>query len=247
MKISRGHLLAIAMLLTTFVSFAQEEETEFISPLTEGRSLIGGAFGIILEKEDFELDNLTNPDVMRETTTRASSFSPYYAHFIKDRVLIGGRLIVSTNYDEILDFDEDEREITENTARSYGLGVFTRKYFTLINKFGFYLSPELSYIYQKSNRDFRIRDQQTDNILFESNSETNGDIFEVSTELGLYYVLNNRLSIETRLGGIGYTYTVFNSSNNEESTLRQSASNLALSFTNTLSFNRIFAINYFFK
>ncbi len=247
MKATYFILLTIILYLSTpFFVMGQDTEKEFISPLISRNSMVGGAIGVVHDKGDLDSQSATNPDFTSTTQVTNISFSPYYAYGIRNTIFVGSRLIFNSNQDESLEEDDQEKELTVRKFKGVGIGVFARKYVTLINKFGLYVSPELSYQYQKVDRDFSRLSLSTNTLTFESKVDTNGDVYNVSVDLGLYFLVNEKLSVETNLGSIGFNHASYDSKNNEEATLFQSNSTLEFSFTNTLTFNRIFAINYFF-
>lgn len=212
----------------------------------KGKSMIGGGIGI------GSGENETKPEdsLSRKSSQERFSFqvSPYYGKFIKTRLLLGIRTQFSTSKSERKYIETNGTSIAEDKSHLYGGGIFLKKYFPVVEKFGVFFQPGFDYSYSISEHtasDFSNSSQSKNQF-----SENKTQVVSFDASIGLYCLIGKRFSIETNLGKINLSKSVHKtkstSSSNEASNVKSNSDNVSLNFINELSFDQIFVINYFF-
>lgn len=234
-------ILLLVILFSTCDLFGQ-------AYLQKGSSMLGGGFGIDANSSNEKPTHSVGTNYERDF----SSFrvSPYYGRFIKDNLAVGFELNFSTSTTDNRDINSNSNVHTEIEGRTYGGGVFLKKYFPILEKFGVFIQPGIKYSFSKSE-DTRTTKYALDESSQQRFLTRETDVFSITSSLGLYYFLSPRFSIETNLGSVGFTKSnsnveETNSVNDELLSSKADSNNLSFDFINRLTFDKIFVINYFF-
>ena len=117
-------LLSLLLLFTITLIQAQ---------IKKGTHFLGGSLGIYSEK--------TTSDTGANITSDFFTFTPAYGRAVKDNLIFGGDLIVlSGSYRNRFNIED---------RKSYGAGIFLRKYIDLGKKFYFFTEGRFSGSYDK--------------------------------------------------------------------------------------------------
>lgn len=215
--------------------------------LQKGKSLVGGGIGFGIS------DNESNPDDDSDGSSQESrhfSFSPYYGKFVKDNLLLGVSLNLNTNKRDFKNYYNSGSSHNDFKSKSIGGGVFVRKYFPVVEKFGVFFQPGLNYNLQTSETVYySSNDNSADGR--DRLDESKGHMVSIGANLGLYYFISDRFSIETNLANVNFSKTFRETEqtdyfNNSFTTSKGNSNSIGLDFINQLSFDKIFVINYFF-
>jgi hypothetical protein len=230
--------------LVSFFSIFNLYGQEF---LQKGSSVLGGGIGAMRNNSSTEepIDSL-------QQSGKVSSFqiSPYFGRFIKDNLVLGVKLNFGTSKNESSFEDFNQTSNTEQKGRSYGAGIFLRKYFPVLEKFGVFIQPEINYNFYSSDN-VRYSSFHQGETVREDYEDRESRSFSVNTSLGLYYFISPRFSIETSLGTLGLTKSKTNKEetnnyNDDSRTTETNSDSFSINFINELTFDKIFVINYFF-
>ncbi len=240
MALKQFSLLLFLALNICHVAYSQE----FIS---KGHSFIGG--GIDLNFSENSSDSGTGNETKQNNSL--FSFSPYYGKFIKDKLAIGVGLF--TSYSNLQSEYLDNSIPTSNSKRkrtSIGASFFLRKYYPIGEKLGAFIRPSITYRHGIIDEVNNTIDQFGTESLFRS-SEGNDNSLSLGASLGLYYFIAKRFSLEANLGNVFVSKTfasekVMYESNGEIRNQSTDSNNLSFNFVNTLSFDQILVITYFF-
>ena len=242
-------LTSLLITLTCFsiVSFSQSQD---VSAIMKGNKVIGGGINLSFSDEEFKPD-IFDPDRRQATDYSTFSFRPYAGKFIKDRLLVGGRLLITSSDTESVSAEPDILRNIESDEFTIGFGVFLRKYYPIVGKFGAFVETGAGFNFL--NNDARNSTFNTTGQELVSEFSTEREGFEISAEidLGLYVFLGERFSLETSLGNIAFRH----SRTEEERTdlfqnlvLEDSFERDGFDFNlvNQISFDQLITVNYFF-
>lgn len=162
--------------------------------LKKGSQLIGGSIGFSSTTSNFNWPNSTKREVKR-TTIYAS---PSYATAVADNLFVGADLIFGQTKDK---YDPAPAENWKQyKPRTYGGGVFVRKYWNIVDKLYIFGQGRLGYQYTQS-------DVAAD-IANENSTKTKGNFFSASLYPGLSLALSRKVHLEsTFLNLITLNYT----------------------------------------
>lgn len=215
--------------------------------LQKGHSILGGGIGAMRNNSSRE-----EPiDSLQQSGKNASfQVSPYFGRFIKDNLVLGIKLNFGTSKNESSFEDFNQTSNTEQKGRSYGAGIFFRKYFPVLEKFGVFIQPGINYNFYSSDQ-VRYSSYNQGETVREDYEDRKSHSFSVNSSLGLYYFISPRFSIETSLGSLNLSKGKNNNKetnnyNDDSRTIKSDVDSFSFNFINELSFDKIFVINYFF-
>ncbi|CAN5195440.1 hypothetical protein BH23BAC1_BH23BAC1_39180 [soil metagenome] len=220
----------------------------FISPLfaqeviNAGNFMVGGGIGV-----EFSNDTRTE-DADFNRKSNSFFFSPYMGKFIQNRLLVGAQLHFGTSTGNYQESYGSEIFFNERSSNSFGIGIFLRKYFPLNEKLGAFFQPGIHYRFNNSGH---TTNQSSSNVEWLDKEDINTNTVFADINLGLYYFLGKRLSIETTLGNLSLERSSSNLErehiyNDDVSHQKINNNRFGLNLINQLSFDKIFVINYFF-
>jgi hypothetical protein len=247
MKITIGILIVLSIATISHNTIAQEKSLDNI--FNKGNSLLGG--GVSIRSNNQETTPIDTLGSKNNYDNKSFAFTPYFGKFIKNNLLIGGRLYYSKAETESASEYNNTQNINNSSSTHYGFGFFLKKYLVITGRFGVFIKPEISFGILKSENKYEIVDLVTKEILTSRKNDSDGNNFRVTTNLGLYFTLSKSFLIETNLLGFSIShisqdisFSDLTNNNNSESKSKSTALNLDL--INTLSFDQILVINYIF-
>lgn len=150
------------------------------SQIRKGALFVGGSLGVAAQKGSSQPGG--------DSETNGLYFSPAIGKAIKENLILGANLLTS--------YSDSENDFSSGKRRSYGAGVFLRKYLPLGK--GFYLFGE------GSVRGAFRRDEFKHLITPNNVTETK----EWSVTAGIYpgvaYAINNKIQLEIGLNNLAY-------------------------------------------
>lgn len=236
------------MITLACISAVSTLRSQDINALMKGSTVVGGGISVSSSDDEFEPDAF-DPDRIQTTDITSFSFRPYAGKFIKDRLLLGGRLLLTTLDRESNTRDINFSSVTESDEFSIGLGVFLRKYYPIAGKFGAFFETGVDFsVFNSDSERSNFNDQD---LIGEFSTEIDGSQITAEIDLGLYVFLGERFSLETSLGNLAFRQSweditrrdLFQDTTNESSTER---SNFNINFINQISFDQLITVNYFF-
>jgi len=184
-------LLSLLLLFTITLTHAQ---------IKKGAHFLGGSLGIYSEK--------TFRDTASDLITNNFSFTPAYGRAIKDNLIFGGDLIIQTGQYESIYNNEDRK--------SYGAGIFLRKYMELGKKFYLFAEGRLGGYYEKT--------YAVSPYFSEGNYKREGFTIQAGLYPGVAFAVTNKFHIETGFNNLlyaqysmtttDYTGSIYNSQTN---------------------------------
>lgn len=239
------HFLTASLFCLVIINSSANAQ-EFI---TKGTSLIGGSIGYDQRKsEDLNLNvtTLVNQDIINDFSR--FTFAPTYAKAIKDGLMLGGSISITTQESEISVQQVNFTQTDNRSSNTIGFSVFLRRYYEIKGKFGAYIEPRISFSRGSEDRTFDFRDSSNPTFFQEETIEATTTTFGGGANLGLYYFISDRFSLETTLANVLISRSKTNRESesvpNSESSDTDSV--LRFQFANTLSFDQILTFNYFF-
>ncbi len=240
----------IPLIIVTFLTFFLPARSQDISAIMKGKRVVGGGIALSWTDNELETDNGNTP-LLQDVKRNSFSFRPYAGKFIKDRLLLGGGPLLFLQNGETQLNDPEDRTTLDDKQFNVGLGVFLRKYYPIVGKFGAFVQPSTDFriIDRESNR-IRI-DNTSQEILSEYSDDVDGFRITAGINLGLYVFLGGRFSLETNLGNITVNHikedierrSFYSSVTNNED---RQINSFDINLVNQISFDQLFVINYFF-
>ena len=236
------------MITLACISAVSTLQSQDINALMKGSKVVGGGISVSFSDDDFEPDAF-DPDQIQTSDFTSFSFRPYAGKFIKDRLLLGGRLLITASDQESTIRDGIFSSVNESDEFNIGLGVFLRKYYPIAGKFGAFVETGVDF--RTLNSDSKRSSFNDQNPTTEFSTERDGSLVTADIDLGLYVFLGERFSLETSLGRLAFIQSweditrrdLFQDTTNESSTER---SNFNINFINQISFDQLITVNYFF-
>jgi hypothetical protein len=184
-------LLSLLVLFTITLTQAQ---------IKKGAHFLGGSLGIYFEK--------TPRDTATDLVSNNFSFTPAYGRAIKDNLIFGGDLLIQTSQYESIYNKEDRK--------SYGAGIFLRKYMELGKKFYLFAEGRLSGYYEKT--------YAVSLYFSDGNYKRQGYTIQAGLYPGVAFAVTNKFHIETGFNNLlyaqfsktitDYTGSIYNSETN---------------------------------
>jgi len=167
--------------------------TSIYSQTEKGKMLLGGQFNFSGSNR-----NTGNGTYKSHGEGYGFTLAPNYGYFISDNFEIGAKLSISAGNNWSDSNDDIYKHHAESHSTGFGIGAFSRRYFTISEKFRFYLNGDLSYAsstYKNSNSDNS------------SNSDGSQDqtSLKISVAPGLVYFVTPKLGFEAQFGSLGYS------------------------------------------
>lgn len=238
-------LLSIITVLVLIVPSVIAQDNPYLSA---GRSLVGGGLSLSIDSHD-----PNNDDPALETANQSFdiSVSPTYGKFFRDRWVAGVSLTIGhqNSRNEIT----SESTLRENSSQLFSIGItpFVRRYFPITERFGAYLQPEVSYMYQRTATEQERRDTDQPAANSFTSATVRRHVGSLGTRAGLYYFITEHFSVETNLLQAAFTIsrsgredTTIDNTVNQTTEGTQLRANLSL--INELSLDRILVLNYYF-
>ncbi|TRX50905.1 autotransporter outer membrane beta-barrel domain-containing protein [Fulvivirga sp. M361] len=237
--------IIFSMILLT--PFFYSLKSQHVDPILKGKHVIGGGININFSEQD--ADNVRNR--YRINDSRSFGFRPYVGKFIKDRLLIGAGLSISSNSQDTEDQFNDRLDKSNFESYSYGAGFFVRKYYPIVGRFGTFFQPEVNFAISNQEMDRSAFNVNSQEVIDESTDETDRVSFNLGINLGLYLFLGDRFSIETNLGNLSFSHATSDREIRYVSGATErfddiSSNSLNINLVNEIAFERLFVINYFF-
>ncbi len=167
----KKNLLSSLLLFTITLTQAQ---------IKKGAHYFGGSMGISAQK--------TTSDTGANLVSNYFTFTPTYGRAVKDNLIFGGDLFVQTGTNETI-FNIEDR-------KSYGAGIFLRKYIDLGKKFYFFTEGEFIGYYDKF---------EGASLAFpEGNYNTKGFTIHAGFYPGVAFAVTKKFHIETGFNNLIY-------------------------------------------
>lgn len=210
--------------LSTFLVFilvltSNIQAQEYIS---KGHSVLSGSFGGSSREFDSGDGYLSDNNSL--------TISTQYGKFVKDNLALGVGTSLFTSKSTTTNADSERL----SKSNGFSFSIFARKYYPINEKFGAYWNSNLGYSYDKNTSEF-ISSTGTNNTF----EEQKNDRINLTANLGLYYFIWKRLSLEANLGHVSIGKTISNTGSAKSEFF-------GVNFVNTLSFEQFFTINYYF-
>jgi len=218
-------------------------------PLSKSNYVIGGGVGLDIFNNEAESND--NNDRINEFKGYSFTLRPSVGKFIKDRLAIGGSLLLTSAANDNTADNEDLVATSESNSFRIGAGVFLRKYYPIVGKFGAFIQPELSLSTSSTETKNSEFDKISQVSSLTSTLDSDGLQVNLGASLGLYVLLGKKFSLETNLGNLSYNYakiereTAFPQSGTQASDTRTSG-NINFSIISEISLDRLLVINFFF-
>ncbi|MEP2770732.1 MAG: hypothetical protein ABJH05_01200 [Fulvivirga sp.] len=232
--------LRFILTLLCLLQCAYSLKSQDLEAITKGKRVVGGSLGLTIVNDE-------NPgfDPNDKTTLEERGFSvyPYAGKFIKDKILVGTSLFASVGDSK---FIEDNSFLTRTRSKeyhNYGIGVFMRKYYPLVGKFGAFIQPDVLFTLRGNEIDRSVFDKTTGMLSTETPTRVEGFSINTGASLGLYVFIGEKFSLETNLGNLSFNY-IREEDEGQSQVYRDS--NLRLELINQMSFDKIIVFNYFF-
>ena len=224
--------------------------------LTQDNRILGGSLSFSQNDADniFPYRFSVSPDDKRNSNRIAYTFSPYYGRFYKDHQMVGLWFMMRGSNIEQESLSTNFEYSHERSERSFGLGGFLRQYFPFSDKFGVFVEEGIGLRRNRSefnDLDFDLSVDSNPTIIrdFQDNSTTWAG--SIDAEVGIYFFLLDRLSIETRLARF---FMAYGNAKHDRSDLMNgerledegTSTDIDFRFINQFSFDSIFTLNYYF-
>ena len=223
------------------------QEVQDVPSILKGKRVVGGGINLSINDNTFN----SGPDVVQDIDATTFSFRPYAGKFIQDKILLGGQFEVS--FGNIENVTDQFGNIISTDRESFGIGfgVFLRRYYPVIGKFGIFIQPSIDITFSERDDERSIFDVALGERISEEITESDIVSASASTSLGLYIFLGERFSLETNLGNVAFNYqtedrSIMDISNNNQFSSDNEASSINFNLINEISFDRLFVVNFFF-
>lgn len=196
-------------LFICFSSFGQLEKGTFV---------INENFGFYTNS--YKRNTLGNSNNEKNNTTRYSSTTSF-GYLTKENQEIGASLSFAREKYSQTDFFQGNSIEVSDVQLTYGIGIYYKRYITIIDKLSFYVSPQLNYSTATMNTDLSKADRPTTNSL-------GANIYT-----GLLYRPTKKFGLSMNLAGAGLNYHSIKtplSKQNSFSLANSGGWNLALQF-----------------
>ncbi|MEL7148220.1 MAG: hypothetical protein AAFO69_17735 [Bacteroidota bacterium] len=234
--------LCTMLIALQFSSVAQD----FVA---KGTSLVGGSIIYSRTSNDDEVINLgTNAMRNAESTTDLFTIAPSYAYAIKDGLMLGTSIGYTRQNNELQVSDTDFGRTDSRVNKIWNFSLFLRRYYEIKDRFGAFIEPRVGYAINQQESEFTSTDGDGQIVFNSEITERTFNTFTLGANLGLYYFISDRFSLETTLGNLAFSTSSskFDSSAPDGFSQSATSENFNLRLINTLSFDQILSFNYFF-
>ena len=209
-------LFSVLFLATLSMS---AQETEFESSVKKGRINLAGSLSMVLD--DYDSENNTS-------RYKNINLRPTIGYVIQENLILGAFFDFRHGQYEN-NYVNNNSDVTDrNTLKGYGLGIFVKKYISVVGRLFFDLGAGVSYSrnsYEYSN---------------DSNVDNYSDQYGVNITPGITYFLNKNLALQMSFGNITYSHIKRKYENQE--TIANKNNLLSLNLTSNTSLG----VSYFF-
>jgi hypothetical protein len=204
-------ILSVLFLAVFCTTFSQTER---------GEKFVGGQLSIS-EYDNNNSISFNSSNYKYSTDNYYLNFRPCYGYFVKDNFAIGADINFTVS--NIKYKDEDSNNKTK--SKTYGIGVFGRRYVNICDNFKFFWAGRLGYNYTRE----------------EINSSAHVNEIALNVAPGFVYFVTPHISVESQFGNLYYIHSKGVSEDYADLSTRKNSYGINLDATSL-----VLGLNYYF-